>query len=289
MMNKILAFCAIILLLVNGTFSVNAEEIDFASLGSISITLTEQNEPIVGAELSIYYVADVHLDSDGDLSYDYTNNFKQFGTKLDDKEIALKLEQFLSNRNLPSIKMITDEEGNALFDELDLGLYFVMQTNIVDGFVPCTPFIVTVPNVKDGEYIYDVNATPKTEVEKSVSITIKKVWNTDSSTKAVNSVTVQLLKNGEVIKTAVLNENNDWRITYDNLPKSDAYSIKEVNIPKGFTATYKQEENVFIVTNSSTLIQTGQLIWPIPILAGSGILLIAFGFVLLHKKRKTNA
>lgn len=289
MIRKIIAFCVILLLLVGGTFSVHAEELELDAVGSISVTLTEQNEPIVGAELSVYYVAEVHSDSDGDLSYDYTDNFKQFDAKLDDNEIALKLEQFLSNRNLPSIKMITDEEGNAFFDQLDLGLYFVMQTNIVDGYAPCTPFIVTVPNVKDGEYIYDVNATPKTEVEKSMSITIKKVWNTDSSTKAANSVTVRLLKNGEVVKTAVLNENNNWQITYDNLPKSDAYSIEEVNIPKGFTATYKQEENVFTVTNSSTLIQTGQLIWPIPVLAGSGMLLIALGFVLLHKKRKANA
>ena len=31
------------------------------------------------------------------------------------------------------------------------------------------------------------------------------------------------------------------------------------------------------------------LIWPIPVLAGSGMLLIAVGIVLLQKKRKTNA
>ena len=73
------------------------------------------------------------------------------------------------------------------------------------------------------------------------------------------------------------------------MPESDTYSIKEVNIPKGFTATYKQEDYVFTVTNTSTLIQTGQLIWPITVLAGGGMILIAVGIVLLQKKRKTNA
>ena len=73
------------------------------------------------------------------------------------------------------------------------------------------------------------------------------------------------------------------------MPESDAYSIKEVNVPKGFIATYKQKGYVFTVTNTSTLIQTGQLIWPIPVLALIGVLLIAVGSMLLQKKRKPNA
>ena len=102
-------------------------------------------------------------------------------------------------------------------------------------------------------------------------------------------MTVQLLRGGKVVQTAVLNESNNWQITYTNMPESDAYSIKEVNIPKGFTATYKQKAYVFTVTNTSTLIQTGQLVWPIPVLALVGVLLIAAGSVLLQKKRKQDA
>ena len=115
------------------------------------------------------------------------------------------------------------------------------------------------------------------------------MWNTSASTKAADSVSVQLLNNGKVVKTAKLNSQNNWQITYDNMPESDAYSIKEVNIPKGFTATYKQDEYLFTVTNTSTLIQTGQLMWPIPVLAFSGMLLIAMGIIILRKKRKINA
>ena len=40
------------------------------------------------------------------------------------------------------------------------------------------------------------------------------------------------------------------------MPESDAYSIKEVDIPKGFAATYKQSGYVFTVTNTATLVQT---------------------------------
>jgi hypothetical protein len=148
---------------------------------------------------------------------------------------------------------------------------------------------VTVPCKDTDGYVYDVNASPKTEVSKLVSLTIKKVWNTDSSTQATESVTVQLLKNGNVIKTATLNEKNNWQVTYDNMPASDAYSIKEIDVPKGFTATYSNDGYVFTVTNTSTLIQAGQLMWPIPVLAFSGMVFVVIGFVLLQKKRKTNA
>lgn len=291
MSRKIIIFCLTIFLVLTCSYTVFAEEYNPDLTGSISVTLTDkkQNEAIVGAELSVYYVATVLLDDDGNLMYDYTDDFKQFDTAIDDTELATKLDAFVSQHNVPSTKITTNIDGTALCNGLPLGLYFIKQTGAVEGFAPCTPFLVTVPNEKDGEYLYKVNASPKTEVARLVSITIKKVWNTDKSTEAAESVTVQLLKNGSVVKTAILNAQNNWQITYADMPESDTYSIKEVNIPKGFTATYKQEDYVFTVTNTSTLIQTGQLIWPIPVLAGSGMLLIAVGIVLLQKKRKTNA
>lgn len=291
MSRKIIVFCLTLLLVLTCSYTVFAEEYNPDFTGSISVTLTDkkQNEAIVGAELSVYYVATVVMDTDGNLIYNYTDNFKQFDTLIDNIELATKLDVYVSQHSIPSTKITTNIDGTALCNNLPLGLYFIKQTGTVEGFAPCTPFLVTVPNEKDGEYLYDVNASPKTEVAKLVSITIKKVWNTDKSTEAADSVTVQLLKNGNVVKTAILNAQNNWQIAYADMPESDTYSIKEVNIPKGFTATYKQEGYIFTVTNTSTLIQTGQLMWPIPVLAGGGMILIAVGIVLLQKKRKTNA
>ena len=82
---------------------------------------------------------------------------------------------------------------------------------------------------------------------------------------------------------------NNWQITYPDMPESDMYSIVEVNIPKGFTATYSQSGYVFTVTNSASLIQTGQLTWPIPLLAMTGLCLIAVGTTVLRKSRNNNA
>ena len=227
MSRKFIVFCLTLLLVLTCSYTVFAEEYNPDLTGSISVTLTDkkQNEAIVGAELSVYYVATVLLDDDGNLMYDYTDDFKQFDTAIDDTELATKLDAFVSQHNVPSTKITTNIDGTALCNGLPLGLYFIKQTGAVEGFAPCTPFLVTVPNEKDGEYLYKVNASPKTEVARLVSITIKKVWNTDKSTEAAESVTVQLLKNGSVVKTAILNAQNNWQITYADMPESDTYSI----------------------------------------------------------------
>ena len=291
MRRKIITLCATVLLILACSLTVFAQDFDPEETGSISVTLTEQydKEPIVGAELSVYYVATVVMDADGKLIYDYTEDFKQFHTAIDDSSLATKLDAFVSRHSVPSIQITTNAEGIALCDDIPLGLYFVKQTGAVEGFALCTPFMVTIPDMNADVYVYEVNASPKTEVARLTSITIKKVWNTDASTQAADSVTVQLLRNGNVVKTATLNAQNNWQVTYTGMPESDAYSIKEIHIPKGFTATYSQNGYVFTVTNSSTLIQTGQLVWPIPALAVGGMLLIAVGITLLQKKRKTDA
>lgn len=291
MRRKFLTLCITALLILTSVITVSADEFDPGRTGSISVTLTEQQEktPIAGAELSVYYIATLGTNTDGAFTYIYTEPFSQCGIPLDDPDLALRLDAYLSGNEVTATRIYTDETGTAVCDDLPLGLYFIRQTNTVEGFAPCTPFLVTVPMESGDGFVYDVNASPKTEVTKLIPITIRKVWNTDDSTEAADSVTVQLLRNGKVVETATLSEANNWKITYTDMPESDAYSIEEVNIPKGFTATYQQNEYVFTVTNTATLIQTGQLIWPIPVLALIGVLLIAAGWILLQKPRAEDA
>ena len=291
MCRKMIILFVTVFLILTCSVSAFAQDFDPEKPGAISVTLTEQQEkePIVGAELSVYYVATVRRNESGNLSYVYTASFENSGIEIDDPSLATKLEAFVLAHNVSSVKITTDENGTAACGDLALGLYFIRQTGAVEGFAPCTPFMVTVPAKNEDGYVYEVNASPKTEVARLTSITIKKVWNTDASTEAADHVTVQLLKNGIVVETATLNAQNNWQITYEGMPESDAYSIQEIHIPKGFTATYSKTGYVFTVTNTSTLIQTGQLIWPIPVLAMGGILFLAVGITLLQKKRKANA
>ena len=291
MRRKLISVLLIVWVLAAAPITAFAQEFGIDRIGSISVTLMDQDgeTPITGAELSLYYVATVKLNDANRLTYTFTDTFADCGCALDDPALTATLDVFVTEHAAPVDTQMTDAQGCAAFENLPLGLYFVKQTGTVTGYAPCTPFLVTVPNYDREGYVYDVNASPKTDIARLTDITIRKVWNTDKSAEATDSVTIQLLKNGIVLKTATLSAQNNWQVTYTDLPESDAYSIVEVNVPQGFTVTYTKNGYIFTATNSAALIQTGQLIWPIPVLAMVGLCLITVGTLLLRKTRNQNA
>ena len=291
MRRKLIPVFLIVWIVLMMPVSAMAQDFDADRLGSVSVTLLGQDgqTPLAGAELSLYYVATVSLNANHKLQYAFTGAFADCGCALEDPALSATLDAFVQEHAAPVAKQVTDGQGYAAFTDLPLGLYFVKQTNTVPGYAPCAAFLVTVPSQEDTGFCYDVNATPKTEVAKLTAITIKKVWNTDESASATDSVTVQLKKDDIVIATAVLNEQNQWQIVYTDMPESDAYSIVEVDVPKGFVATYSQNGYIFTVTNTAFLIQTGQPVWPIPVLAVVGLCLIALGAAVLRKTGRKHA
>ena len=286
MRHKLLCIFLVCLLAVL-PLTANAQEFDPNQLGSVSVSLVSKDgsTPVEGAELSVYQVATSEF-ANGTLLYRFTEAFADCGLQLDDPDLILKLDPDVSG---DCRKMITDAQGNGTCRDLPRGLYFVKQTVEAEGFAPCASFLVTIPMETENGYQYHVNATPKMDVVRLTDITIQKVWNTGNTGKHPTSVTVQLLRHEEVLETAVLNKQNDWQVIYPDMPESDAYSIKELDVPKGFTATYAQRGYVFTVTNTGTLIQTGQVVWPIPVFALLGIVLLMLGFVILKKPGEHHA
>ena len=288
--NKFISLCLLVLLLATLPLTVMAKDFDYDRKGSISVTLAASNpaQPMAGAELSVYYIATMGINTDGKMNYIFTAEYQDCGFALDDPALVEKMDSFVTEHAVSSRKIVTDAQGKATCDNLELGLYFVKQTGDAAGFAPCTPFLVTVPMETADGYQYDVNASPKTDVIRLVDITIKKVWNTGKSSGIPTSVTVQLLRGEEVVATATLNKQNNWQVTYKDMPESDSYSINEVNVPKNYKATYTHTGYVFTVTNTSNLAQTGQLVWPIPVFALAGIFLLMAGFMILRKSEHRN-
>ena len=290
MANKAIRICLILLLLAALPLTALAQEFDPSATGSISISLKSKdtNKPLEGAELSLFYVASVEMAADGSLHFFLAGDFAYSGISLDDPNLLAKLDAFVTDHDIDCRTSITNSQGSAVWNGIPLGLYFVKQTSQVQGFAPCTPFLVTVPLETEDGFVYRVDASPKTDVARLVDITIRKVWNTDKSAPGSERVTVQLLRGDVIVDTAILNHENDWQITYTNLPESDAYHIKEVSVPKGFTATYSNQGYVFTVTNTPSLAQTGQLVWPIPIFAIAGVVFLMMGFAILRKTGKAH-
>lgn len=141
-------------------------------------------------------------------------------------------------------------------------------------------------NANEKSDISDIN----TYLDPMVIKVVKKWIDQDSSRPS--SITVDLLCDGEVVQgqSLTLSAKNNWQATWDDLDPRLDYSVKETKVPAGYTATYKEdkENNIWTITNTGSLLQTGQVNWPIPVLCAGGFLLLAVGLMMMFRKKEEN-
>ena len=159
---------AVMIVLVNhvSVFAISGSEIDMDETGSISITIKYENNPVAGGSLTLYNVASISLD-DGNLSYVLTSDFSEFETDFSDissDTFAKDLKNYADANKLEGKTEEVDEDGKVLFEGLNLGLYLMVQKDAADGYYEMNPFVVSVPDESMGKVVYNVDASPKTEI-----------------------------------------------------------------------------------------------------------------------------
>ena len=135
----------------------------------------------------------------------------------------------------------------------------------------------TILNIKDGTPTYE-----------PLDVTVKKVWSGDQGKNRPASVTVTLYDGTEVYAREKLSADNNWTFSWYNPDVYGNWQVVETSIPKGYVPSYKNKDGVVTITNSRSLIQTGQLNWPIWVLGGFGIAFVILGETMLMKKKKGN-
>ena len=173
MMKRLISTLALALTLA-GLLMMTAAAIETPDLdraGSISFDMTYQHEPVPGGSLTLYRVAEVALVNDTDYGYVLLETFAGSGVSLDDlsdAETADILAAFAAANGVEGTKNQIDGEGHISFTGLELGLYLLVQEDAAPGYEAARPFLVTVPgHGEDGEYVYDVNASPKLQLEQA--------------------------------------------------------------------------------------------------------------------------
>lgn len=193
---------------------------DLDRKGSITVTLKENGKPVPYGSLVFYKVADITV-SDGDYGFVWSESFINCELHLDNLQsdkLANDLYVYASKNNIKGIKAEIDKDGTAVLPNTSTGLYLVTQYGTAKGYSKVNPFLITVPLNEDGKWVYNVDASPKVETEKTT------------------------------------------------LPSETT------------TAPAEEPELPF----------TGQLTWPIPVLAVSGVVLFVMGFMLYSSRRKKN-
>ena len=129
---------------------------------------------------------------------------------------------------------------------------------------------------------------PDPDPSYPLDVVVRKVWSSDDGKDRPDSVTVTLYNGDVPYETVRLGAWNNWTYTWKDLSAYGNWQVIESNIPKGYVPSYSVSGNVVTITNTRSLIQTGQLNGPIWVLGGAGLVLVSLGGAMLVKKKREN-
>ena len=167
-LNKSIAVLAAVLILWNFNIIANAVELpDISRKGSVGITMKLDGKAVSGAGITLYHVGKIN-EENGDYNFIWTDEFKNCGLSLKDiksEKLADDLENYIQESNPEGIEKMVDSNGIIRFDDLELGLYFAVQSETPSGYIQANSFLISVPLFENGKYIYSVDASPKLELK----------------------------------------------------------------------------------------------------------------------------
>lgn len=165
--------------------------------GSISVTMQEKGTPVAGGSLTLYYAGEIR-DADGDFVFALTPEFAGSGASLENikgEGLAAALAEYAGNASLTGKTQGIGSDGKTAFRDLAPGLYLVVQQEPAEGYYPVAPFLVSVPMYDGNDYQYDVDATPKVELNRAPGTEPTKPpeWNGDDPKLPQTGQTVWLV------------------------------------------------------------------------------------------------
>ena len=198
---------------------------------------------------------------------------------------ASKMAKMVKVGAAKELAKATVQNGKAVFYNLPMAVYLVTgDPGEQDGvqYWP-TPFLLSIPQKGENDaFQWEVTAEGKREMEMNISVAMR--WAGDMIIYRPTKATVQLTLDGKAYGNPVtLNYVNSWSYTWKNLPPGNWSVTEDVNAR--YSAKITREGNAFTITNTWKQIpQTGQLWWPVSVMAFAGLLLICLG--LLRRKRR---
>ncbi|WP_455257142.1 Cna B-type domain-containing protein [Peptoniphilus asaccharolyticus] len=244
-------------------------------------------------EIKIYKIANILDDSSFEINsqfdkYDIDMSIDNYDL-MDKLSVAKTLESYIKRDSIAELdKTLTDGKFEGNFSGLSRGIYLLVGNEKIENNIKyiMSPVLLKLDgNSKD--LINDfVLKYEKHNIEEKETIKAYKLWN-DSKINRPESIEIQLLQDGKIYDTTLLNKANNWKKIWDKLPSGHTYEVVEKNVPDNYKVLIKSEGSVFKIINTikdgekeppknNTVPQTGQLWWPIPLL-----LTISLAFILI--------
>ena len=308
----ILAVISVItVLIMMPYYTVFAEE-----CGSIEITETATNtpdkRPVSGVKLGLYKIADT--DNSKETGYKIADLFTGSGVTESDliytdqpSDIAENLERYIKVNSIePQSVETSNNNGYLKFGSLSDGVYLICQLNTAADFeksgyqYTTDPYIVAIPSLNsEGNNIRNIICQPKgflTEVKKTdTSLTVYKIWKDDNDKKGVRpeKIKVGLYKDNRLKEEVSLSAENNWMYEWSNLDKDGNWTVKELEIPKGYSNSITNNGQEWRITNTYTpqkpsIVKTGdntKLFFLVAMLITS-LMVIAIALYYRHREKR---
>ena len=249
----------------------------FADSDLMNLTVTC---PVSNMNVSLYRVADENynlVDAFSHYSIDLKQDVQGAANALENRILMDGIEADASNSS--------DSFCKASFTGLTTGIYLVVGKEVFQEGVFYMPQVSLVS--LSGDLSVDLKYETS---EKPSRIHVLKVWKRDSKKSRPKSIEVCLLRSdGIVVDRVVLNSDNQWSTTWDNLSTLYTYRVMETSVPSGYKESCTREKDTIILTNTGNytdkvedkkdeeLPNSGQLWWPVPVLLFVGLVLFGLG------------
>jgi hypothetical protein len=170
---KVIVLLLCLPLLLAMPVKAESENLDVNTKGSITISIPEELQE-KDVSFSLYYIAGIVRES-GEYVYEpaqaFSSGFRISEDTLETESFRAYVADYIEKNDvLPTTTsgLISGKESFS-FQDLSVGVYYVAETQLEkDGSYEMSPFVVSVPLLNDGVYVYDVNASSKYQFNKIV-------------------------------------------------------------------------------------------------------------------------
>lgn len=208
---------------------------------TVEETITFTNSAADCDFVNLYMRAEAHDETENPLS----KNVKEKETITTMTEFLSKLSMKVWNGTELIYEASPDQLGGLQSNTL-LGTFRTGETGKlkIELSVPIDLDNKYANRVGEVDWIFHVEAYHESQ------LSVRKVWSDGNANHSNDSITVNLLKDGKVVDSQVLNAENGWAYTFNRLVEGYTWTVEEAEVPAGYNVSYSTEGTQTTITNT---------------------------------------
>lgn len=237
------------------------EPVDLNRKGSINIVFTHRGVVFENEPVELYKIATISTN----YVFTPTKEFEDMGvvlngaiTKGEWNTIRTTIDSYIvAEKILPMEVDFTDENGQITFDNLEPGMYFTSSVRTAKDNIGYRfdSMLSSLPNLKDGSPIYDVDINTKpyrdNPLDEKVKYRVTKLWKDEGQEKSrPTSIEVSIFKDKVPQETVVLNAENNWFYSWEAEDDGSEWTVSEKIDSDMYVPLVEKKDATFVLINT---------------------------------------